>query len=121
LLAATVLAACSGTGFKTDYQVAQERAAAFIAANPTLSADKKAAIRRATLVSGMAKREVIASWGRPVIVQKYRGGSQEYWLFGCHWPHICAGYDEDTDFPLPSEIYQSHAIFENGKLIKWQS
>lgn len=118
-LAALLLTACAGTDFRTDYQKSQDRAAAFIAANPTLSAKKQEAIRRATLLAGMSRSEVVASWGQPVIVQTYRNGTQELWYFGCHWPHICNDHDEDTDFPLPDEIFNSHALFENGKLVQW--
>lgn len=118
-LAGTILAACAGTDFRTEYQKAQDRAANFIAANPTLSTNKQTAIRKAQLLSGMSKHEVIASWGRPAIVQAYRGGAQELWYFGCHWPHICTDSDEDSSFPAPDEIFNSHALFENGKLVEW--
>lgn len=120
-LAGTVLAACAGTDLRTDYQISRDRAAAYIAANPDLSTRKQDALRKATLLAGMSRREVIASWGRPAIVQKYRGGSQEYWLFGCHWPHTCSDSDEDTSFPMPEDIFNSRALFENGKLVRWES
>ncbi|MBT5046968.1 MAG: hypothetical protein HOM58_00570 [Rhodospirillaceae bacterium] len=120
-LAGTVLTACAGADLRTDYQISRDRAAAYIAANPALSPRKQDALRKATLLTGMSKRDVIASWGRPAIVQKYHGGSQEYWLFGCHWPHTCSDSDDDGLFPMPEDIFNSRALFENGKLVRWQS
>ena len=118
-LAGGLLAACAGADLRTDYQVSRDRAAAFLAANPGLDAKKQRAIRQATLVAGMTRREVIASWGYPVIVRKFRDGAQEYWLFGCHYPHMCTDSDEDTLFPMPEDIFNSHALFENGRLVQW--
>lgn len=118
-LAGILLAACAGADLRTDYQVARDRAATFLAANPALGTEKRNAIRNATLLAGMSKREVIAAWGRPVIVRRYRGGTQEYWLFGCYWPHICTDSDEDNNFPMPEDIFNSHALFENGALVSW--
>lgn len=118
-LAGTILAACTGADFRTDYQVSRDRAAAYLAANPGLGAEKEAAIRQATLVAGMTKQDVVAAWGRPVIVRNYRSGTQEYWLFGCHWPHICTDSDEDNLFPAPEDIFNSHALFESGRLVSW--
>ncbi len=62
--------------------------------------------------------QVVAAWGRPALVERYRGGAVQYWYFGSSWPHHCT--DPDHRFPAPDEIYQSRALFQNGRLLEWQ-
>ena len=99
-----------------------ERAEAYLAAHPDLPARTAAAIRSNTIHDGMTMPQVIAAWGRPVVVQKFREGKVEHWFFGCVWPHFC----EDVDFSLvrrwranPGDIYKSNALFENGVVVDW--
>lgn len=115
-----LLASCSGVGLKTSAQIQIENAESFIAANPGLSEQLKQNIRLARLNKGMSKREVIAAWGRPAIVRKYSRKGSEYWYFGCDWPHSCSYSDENSDFQLIDEIYESQAVFRGGKLIYWR-
>ena len=107
------------TGLKTDYQVMRERAQAYVVAHPDLAPRTADAIRSNAVHEGMTMREVVAAWGRPVVVQRFRGGAVQYWFFGCDWPHFCTDADERW-FPSPDEIFQSRALFENGRLVEWQ-
>ena len=70
---------------------------------------------------GMSKRDVVAAWGRPVIVRNYSQGGPEYWYFGCDWPHTCNHSDSEDGYPLLDEVYQSQAEFKDGKLVYWRS
>lgn len=117
---ALLLAGCSGTGFRTHAQILSEKAEIYIAAHPELSDKTKQDIRLFRLHKGMSKPEVIAAWGRPVIVRKYSRDGLETWYFGCDWPHTCSYPDEDTDFPLIDEVYESQAVFEDGRLVSWR-
>ena len=121
IVSALLLAGCSGAGFRTDAQILAEKAENYIAAHPELSDKTKTDIRLARLHEGMSKREVVAAWGRPVIVRKYSRNGSEYWYFGCDWPHTCSYPDEDTNYPLIDEIYESQAEFKAGKLVYWRS
>ncbi len=117
-----LLAAC--TGLQTDYEVMKERAHKYVAAHPKLAPGTADAIRSNQVHEGMTMEQVAAAWGRPAVVQRFRGGAVQYWFFGCHWPHFCTNPDEDSRsgmFPEPDEIYQSRALFQNGKLVEWQS
>lgn len=120
LLVAAVVWGCSGE-LKTDYQLVREYAARYVAAHPELEADTRAAILEADLRKGMTMDQVAAAWGPPVVVQRFRGGAVQYWFFGCHWPHLCTNPDDDSLFPEPDEIFQSRALFEDGRLVQWQS
>lgn len=118
-----LLAACSGAGLRTDYQIAHERAAAYVAAHPELDRETAAAIARLELRKGMSREEVIAAWGYPAVAQRFRRGTVDYWYFGCYFPHLCTDPDEESTllFPSPDQIFQSRALFENGKLVSWRS
>ncbi len=115
---AIILSACVEGGLRTDYRLAHDRANAFLAANPDLAPTTANAIRALDLHEGMSMPQVVAAWGRPALVERYRGGAVQYWYFGCDWPHHCT--DPDHRFPAPDEIYQSRALFQNGRLLEWQ-
>lgn len=119
IVALSLLAGCSGH-FRTDYDIAHERVAAYIAQHPGLDAETKDAMRRFELRDGMTMDEVIATWGRPAVVQRFRGGARQYWFFGCDWPHLCTTPDPDHWWPAPDEIYRSQAYFENGRVVSWR-
>ena len=76
-------------------------------------------MQRFDLRKGMTMEQVIATWGRPAVVQRYRNGAMQYWYFGCDWPHLCTTADEM--FPTPDEIYNSQAMFIDGKVVSWRS
>ena len=118
IAALALLAGCSGQ-FKTDYDIAHERVAAYVKQHAGLDAETRDAMQRFDLRNGMTMEEVIATWGRPAVVQRFRDGQQQYWFFGCDWPHFCSV--SDHPFPAPDEIYQSRALFENGRVVSWQS
>jgi hypothetical protein len=115
---AVVLLACADGGLGSDYRAAHDRANAFLAANPDLAPMTANAIRALDLHQGMSMPQVVAAWGRPALVERYRGGAVQFWYFGCGWPHHCT--DPDHRFPAPDEIYQSHALFQDGRLVEWQ-
>ncbi len=119
-VAGILIAGCSGADFKTDHTIAHDRVKSYLAANPMLKPAITEAIGRMELRKGMTKDQIIAAWGRPAYIQRYSGQSEQ-WFFGCGWPHNCDTPDEDTDFPLLEEIYNSRAIFNDGKLSEWTS
>ena len=104
-------------GLKTDRDIARERAQAYLAAHPNLASNTAEAIRANLILDGMTMEQVIAAWGRPAVVQKFRDGVVQYWFFGCDWPHVCDAPDLD---PSPDEIFHSRALFENGVVVDWQ-
>ena len=110
LLAA--LAACSGD-FRTDRTIAAERATSYVSSHPNLPAATADDISRLRARVGMTMEQAIAAWGRPAVVQRFRGGAQQFWFFGCDWPHHCSNSDDDL-FPTPNEIFSSQILFENG-------
>ncbi len=117
-----LVAGCAG--MKTDYEVMRQRAGEYVSAHPKLTPATAEAIRSNEIATGMTMRQVMAAWGRPVIVQRFRGGAVQYWFFGCHWPHFCTNADSDGPgwaSQSPDEIYQSRALFQDGKLVEWQS
>lgn len=109
-----LLAGCAGD-LRTDYQVDKERASSYVSSHPELDTETAAAIRANDLRKGMTMEQVVASWGGPAVVQRFRGGSVQYWFFGCNWRHICSTPDEM--FPPPDAIYSSRALFEDGRLV----
>jgi len=115
----SLLAGCSGQ-WRTDYQIAHERVAAYIQAHPDLDPATKEAMQGFDLRKGMTMEQVIATWGRPAVVQRFRDGAMQYWYFGCDWPHFCTSPDEQF-FPPPDEIYQSQAMFIDGKVVSWRN
>lgn len=119
-IASIAISGCSGADLKTDHATAQDRVKSYLAANPTLKPAIAQAIGRMELHKGMTKDQIIAAWGKPAYIQRYSGQSEK-WFFGCGWPHSCNTPDEDTNFPLLEEIYNSRAIFNNGKLSEWTS
>ena len=111
---------CPRAGLKTDYEVMKERAHRYVAAHPDLAPGIADAIRSNQIGESMTTEQVVAAWGPPVLVRKFGKGAYQLWYFGCGWPHGCASPDEDTDFQLPEEIFESRALFENGRVIEWQ-
>ena len=50
------------------------------------------------------------------------GGAVVQWFFGCDWPHECISMGRRRGGGRSEEdIYQSQALFENGKLVQWKS
>ena len=111
--------ACVLAGCVTDYDIIRERAQTYVAAHPDLPSNTAEAIKSNSIHDGMTMRQVVAAWGGPAVVQKFRDGAVQYWFFGCHWPHFCD--NADRRFPEPSDIYRSRALFENGVVVDWQS
>jgi hypothetical protein len=118
-LVASVLLLAGCAGLKTDYELMRERAHAYVAAHPKLAPETAGAIRSNQVHEGMTMAQVVAAWGRPVVVQRFRNDTVQYWFFGCDWPHICTDADGRW-FPSPDEIFQSRALFDNGRLVEWQ-
>lgn len=117
--AGLLLAGCSGE-WRTDYQVAHERVAAYIQTHPELDPATKQAMQDFDLRDGMTMEQVVATWGRPAVVQRFRNGAMQYWYFGCDWPHFCTTPDERFD-PPPDEIYRSQAMFVDGRVVSWRN
>lgn len=116
LVLLVLLAGCAGGGMISDSRHAQQRIDAYLATHPELEAATATAIRQARVRTGMTPQQVIAAWGRPVSVQKYRSGSQQFWLFGCNWPHRC-DYP-DSRRAMMAEIHLSQVLFQNGRVIE---
>jgi hypothetical protein len=76
----------------------------FIKSHPNLSNRFKKAIREGTIVLGMSKDMVIASWGNPTDINRtvYTWGVKEQWIYG-------------VDIGSRTYFY-----FENGILKSWQ-
>jgi len=74
-----------------------------------LKEEIKTCIKEGKLRIGMTKEEVIASWGKPIDVNKTvgPGGVHEQWVYNACW------YD-------PNPRYTTYLYFEDGKLISWQ-
>ncbi len=109
------LTACSE--IKTDQRALKEQAHAYVAAHPGLDQNTATAIASNNVHEGMTMEQVIAAWGAPVEVQRFREGAMQYWFFGCHWPHHCGGVEIGMS---PEEQYQSRAIIEDGRVVEWQ-
>ncbi len=105
-------------GLKTDRDIARERAEAYLAAHPKLASNTAQAIRSNLILDGMTMEQVIAAWGPPAVVQKFREGAVQYWFFGCDWPHFCDASGRRNS--SPDQIFQSRALFENGVVVDWQ-
>lgn len=116
--AVAILSACN---FKFDYQVAKERIAAYVNNHPELDAKTRESILSHSLLVGMSKSEVIAAWGRPVEINKYKNGKVEEWVFGCNYPNICYDFNRNRRQPLIFRDFQHRprAYFEDGKLREW--
>ena len=122
-LAVSVMILSGCAGLKTDYQVMKERAQRYVAAHPELAPGTADTIRSNEIHEGMTMEQVVAAWGQPVVVQRFRKGAVQYWFFGCHWPHFCTNADGDSRsglFPEPDEIYQSRVLLENGMVVTFQ-
>jgi len=117
LAAMALLSGCAGTAVATGQQRAEARAAAYVAAHPALDAETGAAIRALELRRGMTMEQVVAAWGEPAVVQRFRDGKLQSWYFGCDWPHACATPDKSSE---PDQRYISRATFIDGKLTVWQ-
>lgn len=121
-LALGAMAGVAGcAGLRTDYQIARERAQAYVASHPELDPETARAISENKLRKGMTKEQAVAAWGRPAVVRRF--GSQEQWFFGCHWPHHCEPPERrSVTWPLipPERIYLSDAIFENGRVVDFE-
>ena len=119
---AVLVAGCAG--MKSDRHVAGERARAYLSTHPELASNTAAAIGSNSIHNGMTMEQVIAAWGPPAEVQKFRGGKVQHWFFGCDWPHVCHSQDNWRGirargiFEDPNQRYLSQALFENGVVVK---
>jgi hypothetical protein len=121
-LGATLLVAgCAG--LKTDYQIARERAEAYVASRPDLEPDVAEAIRNNRVLEGMTMEQVVAAWGPPAYVRRFRDGQLQQWFFGCGWPHICTvpGSRREAWAAMAEDYYLSRVIFEDGRVTHFQS
>ncbi len=98
---AWLVAGCAG--LKTDRDIAGERAQAYLAAHPKLTSNTAQAIRSNLILDGMSMEQVIAAWGPPAVVQKFREGAVQYWFFGCDWPHFCDNTDRGNNTNEPTK------------------
>ena len=117
-----LIAGCAG--LKTDYDIGRERAETYVAAHPNLPSNTADAIKSNSVHDGMTMQQVIAAWGRPAVVQRFRDGVVQFWFFGCDWPHTCTDPDRGWPrgiFASPHDIYRSKALFENGVVVDWES
>ena len=80
-----------------------QRREQYILNHPELSANMKRTIAVGTIMIGMTKEQVIASWGRPRDINRTvtRYSTREQWVYG--------------EFPYSTYIY-----FENNILTSWQ-
>ncbi len=104
-------------GLKSDYDIAKERAQIYVATHPDLPSKTIEAISENTIHNGMTMEEVIAAWGRPAYVQRFRNEAIQYWYFGCDWPHFCKSKNQIR--PDPDAIYFSRALFQDGVVVDW--
>lgn len=114
---AALLVGCGDV--KTDYTIAKQRAQSYLAAHPDVPPEIADAIRANTVRKGMNMEQVIAAWGQPAYVQRFRDGAVQYWYFGCDWPNYCNTAEKmsaDAD-----EIYNSRALFQNGVVVDWKT
>ena len=74
VVSVVVLAGCAG--MKTEYQVMRERAVRYVAAHPGLAPGTAEAIRSNRIRAGMTMEQVIAAWGRPVLVRRFGATTQ---------------------------------------------
>ena len=120
-----ILAGCAG--LKSDRTIASERAEAYLSTHPKLGAKTAGAIRTNAIRVGMTMEQVIAAWGRPAEIQKFRDGKVQHWFFGCDWPHVCDSQSDRSRlrpggiFEDPNQRYLSQALFENGVVVKFWS
>ena len=117
LALAFLIAGCAGV--KTDFDIAKERAQIYVTAHPDLPSNTAEAIWSNTIHEGMTMEQVIAAWGPPAVVEKFREGTLQYWFFGCDRPHFCAAHDGINW--NTTHKYQSRALFENGVVADWGS
>ncbi len=106
-------------GLKSDYDIAKERAQIYVAVHPDLPSNTAEAIRTNTIQNGMTMEQVIAAWGPPAVVEKFREGTLQYWFFGCDRPHFCKSQNRVRSGP--EEIYHSRALFQDGVVADWGS
>jgi outer membrane protein assembly factor BamE (lipoprotein component of BamABCDE complex) len=110
------LAGCDDV--KTHHDIMKQKARDYVAAHPGLDPRIAEAITENSVIKGMNMEQVKAAWGEPVEVETYRGGDEQYWYFGCDWPHHCIGLDAGMS---PKEQYQSRARFRGDKLVDFSS
>lgn len=110
-----LLGACENG--RTDYNIAHERVAAYLAQHPNTTPEFSRAMRNMDLVKGMTPAEVRASWGDPTKIAPSLRGISEIWSFNCDYPHSCGsggrkrrGIDERS----------SRATFIKGRLVEWR-
>lgn len=118
-----VLLAVGCAGLKTDYQIARERGQAYAAAHPDLDSQVAEAIRNNRVLEGMTMEQVVAAWGRPAYVRRFRDGQLQQWFFGCGWPHICTvpSSRREAWAAMAEDYYRSRVIFEDGRVTHFQS
>ena len=116
-----LLAACGGA-LKTDVQMARERARAYVQSHPELDQKTRETILGSMISVGMTKEQVLAAWGRPIEINRFRKGRQEEWVFGCDYPHTCISMDDDGHRRnlFDRLRYESQAIFEDGVLTSFR-
>ncbi len=119
ILLGLIVAACAGDGLRTDRQMAHERVNAYLAAHSNTPPELVGYMRSFQLKKGMTKDQVIATWGKPAVVNKSHGGTVDYWLFGCDWPHHCLSMGGRRKGRSSEDVYQSNALFQDGKLVEW--
>lgn len=107
------LAGCSG-GLKTDYSIAKERARSYAAEHPELDPKTRQAILRSRVHVGMTKDQVVAAWGRPIRIVRFRKGRQEEWTFGCDYPHSCIPVDGNHRRRLFDRYRHEAVVMEDG-------
>lgn len=115
----TAVTGCTGA-IKTDYRIAKERAQAYVSKHPALPPKTRKAILQSDIHIGMTGDQVIAAWGRPIRIVKFRGGQQEEWTFGCEYPHFCTVQDGDRQRPFDRIRHESVAVLENGKVVHFR-
>lgn len=113
------VAGCAGP-IKTDYRIAKERAQAYVSKNPALPPQTREAILRSSIHIGMTRDQVIAAWGRPIRIVRFRKGRQEEWTFGCEYPHFCTVQDDDRRRPFDRIRHESVAVLEDGKVVHFR-
>ncbi|MFT5487131.1 MAG: hypothetical protein ACI9JL_002341 [Paracoccaceae bacterium] len=115
---ACALTACAGVELKSERQVARERVAAFLAANPRTDSALVDAMRRFQIRKGMTPQQVTAVWGAPYQILKWRNGTVTHWQFSCAWPAYCFPPDMRGGLVEPQ---RAEAFFEKGQLVRWWS
>lgn len=111
----TVIPMEGSIGYKNKGILRQE----IVSRNPEWPEDVKNAVLQGTLVIGMTKEQVMASWGTPHTVKTTttKAGVNEQWVYSQEEQSCYGGMVHCANYRVPVMF----AYMENGKLASWQN